>query len=109
MQILNKKRRRKINPKEFFRKIFCFIGRKIGWVAFIFFLLAASFCVYIWYSYVYDSQWSEVRKQEYINSKDKDVTFDLVKFHEIVGESENRKQEYSKESDQINDIFRLKK
>jgi ammonia channel protein AmtB len=70
--------------------------------------IAVGFCAYLWYSYIYNPSWSESRKQEYIESrKEESVVFDKNNFNKVISETENRKNNFQKSTENIPDIFSL--
>ncbi|MFZ2626898.1 MAG: hypothetical protein WAX81_04390 [Candidatus Moraniibacteriota bacterium] len=75
---------------------------------FILFFILSGYCVYLWYSYVYDYRWSEDKKSEYLKTKDKEVTFNRKKFQEIVEKEQKREEEYAKKIIVEQDIFGIK-
>lgn len=64
---------------------------------------------YIWYISLYKSQWSEVEKQQYIDSQQKKESFKEEKFNEIIKSIEDRKSEYAGAPMEVKDIFQLSK
>lgn len=75
----------------------------------VFSLAIFSYCAYLWYSYLYQPNWSEDKKQEYIESKkEEEVVFNKNKFNKIMAEIENRKNYFQKSVENIPDIFSLK-
>lgn len=72
-------------------------------------LAAAGYCVHIWYNFIYKPEWSDARKQEYINSKDKGAVFNRVKFQNIVDEFKARQDRSVKATEDLTDIFRVNK
>lgn len=63
---------------------------------------------YLWYKFIFHPQWSEGRKQEYMNTQEKETVFNQNKFSAVIGEIEARKNEYNKKIENIPDIFKLK-
>lgn len=88
-------------------KVRCFFGVKIKFFVFVLFFLLAIFCVFIWYNFAYNYQWSEVKKTEYLKTKDKEITFDRKKFQEIIEKEKKRTEAYKKTITVDRDIFRL--
>ena len=85
-----------------------FFGRNVKKVVFLLFFGAAFYCGFIWYSYVYNPQWSAEKEAVYLKTKDKEVTFNRKKFQDIITKEKNRADEYAKPIGEVDDIFRLK-
>lgn len=90
------------------KAVFSFLSRQGRTFIFILAVAGTAYCVFIWYSTIYRPEWSESKKQEYINNKDRGVLFDRAKFEEIMKNSQARKNELEKTPESVNDIFRLK-
>ena len=73
-----------------------------------FFVLLASIAIggYIWKQNVYSGEWSNEKKQEYLNTQNKEVIFKENDFNKVVSDIRARKYENSKEYQQIKDIFK---
>ena len=108
MDINKLKDKLKINPIEVFRQISNMLNRKRGIILFSVFLIILGYSGYLWYRYIANPNWSDLRRQEYISTKQNDVTFARDKFDEIVKEIDSRKINYQKNLENIPDIFRLK-
>lgn len=78
------------------------------WVIPIVFLVSIVYSVYLWYSYAFNSNWSDAKKSEYANTKQKDITFNKDKFDSVISEIKERKVNYQKNLQSIPDIFRFK-
>lgn len=77
-------------------------------VAFLFLIIVLTgYCVYLWYGYVYHSEWDEGRKKSYADTRGKDVTLNKSKFDGLVSEREKRSARYQENLSDIPDIFRL--
>lgn len=94
--------------QNFFKYFFRFFAKQINLYMFLIALLVTSYCVYLWYSSIYKSAWSDSRKQAYIQNKEKGIVFDRVQFEKAVAQYENRKKE-SEKNISTEDIFRIKK
>lgn len=72
-------------------------------------LVVFSYCSYLWYSYLFRPEWSEVKKQQYIESKkEEEVVFSKGNFDKVISEIEIRKSYFQKSTGDIPDIFSLK-
>lgn len=90
------------------RKVGNWLAEKIRFFVFALFIFLALGCLAIWYRYAYAPAWSEEKKAEYVQSVDKEITFDRSRFQSILKKNIERKQRYEKTLGEINDIFRLK-
>lgn len=106
MQNLNFKNWKKCG--EFFKKIPSFWTSKITWIFLIILVISSAYLVYVWYFFVFNSDWSEEKKQEYLNIHGKEVMFDEKKFNGVVDKFSKRKESYNFKSETIKDIFQLK-
>lgn len=88
---------------------------KSGWfkyyqkVFIVVFVLTIAGGGYIWYSSLYNSQWSEFQKQQYIDSQQKKESFNENNFKEIIKVIDDRKNIYEGESMEVKDIFKPSK
>jgi hypothetical protein len=85
-----------------------FFSGNVKSFVFILFFILSGYCIYVWYSCVYDYRWSEDKKSEYLKTKDKEVTFNRKKFQEIVEKEQKREEEYDKKITVERDIFGIK-
>jgi hypothetical protein len=93
---------------DFFDWSSSFLLKRNRVVLIIFSLILLGYCVYLWYSFIYNPSWSEGRKQEYIESrKEESVVFDKNNFNKVISETENRKNNFQKSAENIPDIFSL--
>jgi len=86
---------------------FDFLGRKNRWLIFIALLFVAAFSGHIWYKYVYNPGWSDEQKKAYISSQDKGTIFNKSKFDEAIASQKKRKENYEKNFENVQDVFRL--
>lgn len=98
----------KTNFQGALRSGLVFIVKKRRWILAFVALALLAYCAFLWYRYIYNAQWSDGKKQEYIQTKAKDVVFDENKFNEVAGEIEKRKSEAKNNLTGLRDIFRLK-
>lgn len=69
------------------------------------FFLTLSASIFFWYQKLYNSQWSEEKKQQYTASQKVEVNFKENKFQDVIKAIENRKSIYESEFKKLNDIF----
>ncbi len=101
----------KINKEQMkkkFKQLNLFLASHIKNAVFVLFLILAGYCFYLWYTYVYNFQWSAEKKAVYISANSNEVTIDVKKFNAVIGEKRMRENEYQKELGNVADIFRLK-
>lgn len=94
--------------KEKLDKISVFLKEKNRWILFAIFLFFMAYCAYLWNIYIYSSNWSESKKQEYISTKEREAIFKKDKFDTVLDEIQNRKINYRKNVEDVPDIFQLK-
>jgi LPS O-antigen subunit length determinant protein (WzzB/FepE family) len=88
--------------QEVSRKAFMFFAR--GFFMMLI-LVAAAFCVFVWYRYIFRSEWDETKKQNYIKEQAK-FSFEkgtYLKMIEMMESRKNKLQNFS--SFQGRDIF----
>ncbi|MEK7598308.1 MAG: hypothetical protein AAB487_01080 [Patescibacteria group bacterium] len=98
----------KNKTKEKLDKISTFLKEKSRWILFFIFLFFMGYSAYLWNIYIYNSTWSESRKQEYINTKEKEAIFKKDKFRSVIDETRNRKANYQKNIEDVPNIFQFK-
>lgn len=98
----------KVKAKELLGKSLFFIRKASSWILVLIFSLVIGYSVYLWYIYAFNPSWSNEKKQEYINTKQKDVNFNKDKFDSIINEIKQRKSNYQKNISSIPDIFQFK-
>ena len=81
---------------------------KKRWFLAIIAALALIYCGILWYKFIANPKWNEKEKQAYISSKEAKNSFNQKKFDTVIAEIERRKGEYSRKTENIPDIFRLK-
>jgi len=99
---------KKINFKGFFFKIFSIIEKMRVLIFFILLFASIFYSGWIFYKYVKNYKWNEAQKQEYLNTKEKEVVFEEDKFNRVVSEVEARKAKSQSNINDVNDIFRIK-
>lgn len=98
-----------IKAADIFSKIFKLFLAKISWIFLALAIILAAICCYIWYSYIYHSDWSADKKQSYVQTKEKSIALDREKFDKFIQETNDRQIEFQKDLSITSDIFRLKK
>jgi len=73
--------------QEAFKKIPVFFAR---WFFMMSLLAAAAFCIFVWYSFIWNADWDDAKKQTYINEQAK-FSFDKAGYKKMVDMMENRK------------------
>lgn len=80
----------KINLKKIFSSMLSFWARNSNWIFIFSLVVFLAVGVYIWYKNVYKFQWSEERKAEYINSRNRNIDLQEEKFKSVLAEIEKR-------------------
>lgn len=63
----------------------------------------------LWYNYLYRPEWSESKKQTYLESrKEEEVVFNKNNFDKVMAERENRRNYFQRSVENVPDIFSLK-
>lgn len=97
----------KLDYKELFKKITCCVTRKSSLILFGIGFIFLGYCAFVWYQNVYSYAWDEVKKQEYINTKNAGTVLNRAKFEKTLADIERRKEEYQQNMENMKDIFRL--
>lgn len=92
----------------FLGKTFNFLLSKTRWVFLGLAIILTAFCCYLWYFYIYHSEWSEARKQGYVQTKEEGIAFDREKFNKFTQGVDDRQMEFQKDLPVDSDVFRLK-
>lgn len=74
----------------------------------LFFLILAGVCswgLYIWRISLEASGWSEQRKQDYLKTQEKNITFKELDFTKVTTEAKTRKNYTSNNGGKFKDIF----
>lgn len=108
MKIKLKVSQKEIDFKSILKKIIGFFGTRESCVVFFGLLLAIGYTGYLWYKYAQNYQWTDVKKQEYISTKNRANNFDSVKFEKVLEEINKREEAYGISMDDATDIFGLK-
>lgn len=75
----------------------------------LFFVILIIFIViggYIWKQSLYSGEWSNEKKQEYLNTQNKEVIFNGEDFQKVLNDISSREEEYSKTYQPIKDVFK---
>ena len=97
------------NPQIILESSVKFFEKKARWFIFGILFILTGFCVYFWYFFIYQSHWSETRKEEYAKTKERGAIFDENRFNGVIEETKRRRSDYDREFEEREDIFRLKK
>ena len=102
------KKIKNINISEAFNGLFNFLVVRIRWFFLGLAIVLTAICCYFWYFYIYHPEWSESKKQSYMQTKESDIAFERGKFDKFIQETNNRQAEFQKDLSRTSDIFRLK-
>ncbi len=105
---MNWKKITNISITEVFNGFFNFLIARIRWIFLGLAIVLTAGCCYLWYFYIYHPEWSESKKQSYIQTKEAGIALDRDKFDSFVRESDNRQVEFQKDLNVPSDIFRVK-
>ncbi|MDD5464516.1 MAG: hypothetical protein PHP62_05180 [Candidatus Moranbacteria bacterium] len=97
-----------VDMQSLLKKTGDFIVRKEAYFLFLIFAILLGYCGYLWYGFVYQYQWDEAKRIEYMNTKKAGVFFDKNKFERVLNGINARQDEYQKEAEVKKDIFKLK-
>lgn len=56
-------------------------------------LVAAGFCVFVWYRYVWKADWNEAKKQQYVSEQAK-FSFDKAGYQKMVDTMASRRDKF---------------
>lgn len=73
---------------------------------FIVLLIFIAIGGYVWKLNVYSGEWSDVKKQEYLKTQNKETIFNEADFQKVSDDISSRKDKSSKEYQPIKDIFK---
>jgi len=105
MDISFKKFEVNLKPKDINKKISNFLYTRSGVVLTMIGLIFLMYIGYMWYNYSYNPKWPESKKQDYINTKNKETIFSKNKFESVLGEIEARSGASQKKIDSAQSIF----
>lgn len=109
MKINFEKIRDNLNPRSIYWTTVCFLENNVKWLLFVLFLALAGYGAFLWYSFVINPRWSDVRRQEYMKTKDKGAVLNVNRLNDVIAERDARMESYQKNREGLEDIFRLKK
>ena len=96
----------KIDIKSIF-KMASNVWKKIHTLLFfVALLIAIAFGGYIWKQNVYSGEWSNAKKQEYINSQNKEIIFKEADFKKVTNDIQARKNASENPYQPIKDIIK---
>ena len=84
MKIEFKNMQSKIELGTVVKKIAGFINSKESLVVLLILFVFIGYTGYLWYQYAYNYQWSEVKKQEYMNTRSAINSFDKINFEKLI-------------------------
>ncbi len=94
---------------NFFNWSFDFLLRKNRIFLVIFSLIILGYCACLWHNYLYQPEWSESKKQAYIESRqEEEVAFNRNSFDKVMAEKESRRNYFQRPVENVPDIFSLK-
>jgi hypothetical protein len=87
-----------------------FFNERFQLLAFIVVFFSLAFLVFLWYSYIFKSEWSELEIKSYTQNKQSksEIIFNRENFEKVIEESKNRSAEFERTLNDMQDIFRLK-
>ena len=88
-----------------------FFNERFQFLALLVLIGCLAFLVFLWYSYIFHSDWSESEIQKYTQAKQtkSDVNFNSENFRKVTEETSNRRAEFERTLSDLPDIFRLNK
>jgi len=98
----------KIKTIDWPKKIGSFAVQKEASILVAVFIIFLGYLGYVWYLYAHNYQWTDARRQEYVNTKNSGISFNKGKFENVLHDINARRDEYQKNVDNPRDIFRLK-
>lgn len=77
------------------------------WIRIFIIFVFAGYCFHFVYTNLYHLQWSEDKKREYINTREKDIVFNALKMESVLSKVEKRREKYNSSVMEVTDIFQL--
>jgi hypothetical protein len=96
-----------LNAKDLPKRAADFVVRRSSLILFGIGFIFLGYCVYMWYQNVYNYEWDEVKKQDYMNNKNAGTSLNRVKFERALADIARRKEIYGKNLENMKDIFHL--
>jgi hypothetical protein len=92
---MSDKEKKKINIKEVIKKRSAALGRFLLHWAYLFVLIVVTvYSALTWYYNIYQSDWNEEQKKEYISEQSK-FSFDKTSFDKITNMAKDKRQYFS--------------
>jgi hypothetical protein len=86
-KIFSEKKDFRAKLQKILKKISAFFAR---WFFMMSLLAAATFCVFVWYSFIWNADWDDAKKQSYINEQAK-FSFNKDGYKKMIDMMDNRK------------------
>jgi hypothetical protein len=88
-----------------------FFSKRLQSFALALMFLLTLFLIFLWYNFIFHSEWNEAQVNEYTQAKQSknEAVFNRENFDKIVEESNARSAEFEKLLENLEDIFRLNK
>jgi len=103
--------RKFLNVSAMRRSAGTFFFKKVQFFLLLILFFSALYLVFIWYTYIFHSDWNDARVKEYIQTKQSksESVFNRGNFQKVIDESNARSTEFEKPLENVEDIFRLNK
>jgi len=100
-----------LNVSTMRRSAGIFFFKKAQFFLLLILFFSAIYLVFIWCTYIFNSQWNDVRVKEYMTAKQSksETVFNRENFQKVIDESNARSAEFEKPLENVEDIFRLNK
>lgn len=95
----------KLNFKTVGNSLALFWNKTYVFFVSLFFVILVGYGVFIWYESLYGGIWSFDKKQQYLNSQEKSVSFKEKEFNKALEDIAQRKTYFEKEYQPIRDVF----
>jgi hypothetical protein len=83
-----------------------FFWQKIHiWIFFVLLVAVIAFAFFVWQSSLNGSGWDQQRKQEYLNSQDKNIVFKENEFKKVIADIEKRFNHSTESYEPLRNIF----
>jgi len=76
--------------QNFSEKTLAFLAR---WFFLISFLTAATFCVFVWYRFIWKAEWNDAKKQSYISEQAK-FSFNKAEYQKMIERMDARDDKF---------------
>jgi len=100
-----------LNVSTMCRSVGAFFFKKAQFFLLLILFFSAIYLVFIWYTYIFHSEWNDARVKEYMQAKQSksEAVFNRENFQKVIDESNARSAEFEKPLENVEDIFRLNK